>query len=265
LEQGDADAAKANQVLLFKQYRTMERALRRILNIMVQAALEEYERAQERDAARFAEAVDTGDKERAAELLDEHRELHRTYHDMYVNWFAEIASALHETYGTDRFYEIMLETGDEFREDFAAWARLTPEQLLDSSVFLQMCHPETELEVEEDDEKYTIRQHCGTGGRLLREGRFDGEKALARIPVANPASVGKPGMPTYCAHTVVWNSVLSYKNEGRPLWVIDHPNDSSCTIHIYKDPAKIPREYLERIRDARSAPTPSPDRGVAPS
>ncbi|MBX6382574.1 MAG: hypothetical protein IRZ07_06305 [Microbispora sp.] len=261
LDAGDAEAAKRNQELLFKQYRMMERALRRIVAILMDAAVSEYDEAQARDRAAFQRAVDAADADAARRLLDEHRALHRRFHNMYVDWVAELLSEIHEAYGTDRFYELMRETGAEFREDFRRWAEYSPEQLLDSSVFMQLTHPDGSLEVEEDEEKYTIRQHCGTGGRLMAEGRFDGEGALARIPVANPASLGEAGLPTYCAHCTVWNTVLTTEQEGHPLWVIEHPHHTSCAIHIYKDPSRIPEEYLARIRGRGRHPskTPTPE------
>ena len=252
LERGDTEAAKDAQKKLFTQYRTMHRALRRILAVTIEASVREFEAEQATDAGRFAAAVDAGDTAGARAILEEQRDTHRVFHDTYVDWFAEILSKLQGEYGPDRLYEVLRATGGEFADDFKKWARLSPEELLDSSVFLQLCHPDGELDVTEDDEKYTITQSlCGTGGRLLQEGRFDGPDALARIPIANPASLGLPGLPTYCAHCTVWNSVLGYENEGRPLWVIDHPLTSSCAIHIYKDPARVPEEYLRRIHDDR--------------
>lgn len=268
LDRGDGDAAKAAQKKLFTQYRTMHRALRRILAVTVEASIAEFESRQAADAVRFAAAVDAGDAEGARRVLEEQRDVHRVFHDTYVDWFAELASKLQDAYGPERFYEILRETGAEFTGDFAKWVELTPEELLDSSVFLQLCHPDGELTVTEDDEKYTIHQHeCGTGGRLMAEGRFDGPHGWARIPVANPGSLGKPGLPTYCAHCTVWNSVLSYETAGRPLWVIDHPLDHSCAIHIYKDPSRIPEEYLRAIRDERHTQGSSPQGGaeIAPS
>lgn len=249
LDAGRDDEARAALALLLTQYRTMHRALRRILSVTVEETVAQYERAQADDAERFAAALDAGDRRRAREVLEEHRDVHRAFHDVYVDTFAALLSAVQERYGSERLYEALRTTGEEFRGDFAKWARLGPEELLDSSVFLQLAHPDGELEVEEDEDKYTIRQGCGTGGRLMAEGRFDGPDGLARIPVANPASVGTPGLPTYCAHCTVWNSVLTYEHEGRPLWVIDHPLGRSCAIHIYKDPSRIPADYLARLRD----------------
>ena len=266
LDRGDVEAAKGSQRKLFTQYRTMHRALKRILAVTIAASITEFETRQASDTEAFVAAVDAGDLVLARRVLEEQRDVHRVFHDAYVDWFAELLSKLQVEYGTERLYQVLRDTGGEFAGDFAKWATLTPEELLDSSVFLQLCHPDGELEVTEDDEKYTIVQGlCGTGGRLLAEGRFDGPDALARIPIANPASLGLPGLPTYCAHCTVWNSVLSYENEGRPLWVIDHPLGSSCSIHIYKDPSRIPEEFLARIRDERHKSDSAPEGGTAPA
>jgi hypothetical protein len=260
LDAGDADGAVEAQRLLFKQYRMMERSLRRILAILIDAALERYDEAQAADSERFAADAHGGEADAARELLDTHRELHRRFHNMYVDWTAELLSALHETYGSERFEAILRETGEEFAEAFSQWARMSPEELLDASVFMQLSHPDGELTVTEDDERYTIHQGCGTGGRLIAEGRFDGEDGLARIPVADPASLGAPGLPTYCAHCTVWNTVMTAERHGAPLWVIDHPHDGSCSVHVYKDRSRTPSEYLQRLRrraDETSRQTPS--------
>lgn len=247
IERGRHDEAIESQRLLFKQYRMMERSLKRILSILIDAGLEQYDLAQRRDAKVFADALGRGDADRARRLLDEHRELHRRFHNMYVDWTADLLSALHETYGAKRFEEILRDTGKEFSGAFVEWEKMSPEQLLDSSVFMQLSHPDGELTVTEDDERYTIHQGCGTGGRLIAEGRFDGPDALARMPEATPGSLGQPGLPTYCAHCTVWNTVMTAERYGAPLWVIDHPHDSSCAVHVYKDRANTPREYLRRV------------------
>lgn len=248
LRAGDAEAALSSQRLAFKQYRMMHTGLERIMRLMLETSVAEYRSSQEGDGKRFEEAVRAGEFDRAEELLEEHRDLHRRFHDMYVDWFAELCSAWHERYGTERFYELMRSAGEDFAGDFAAWAKLSPEELLDSSIFMQLSHPDGWAEIEEDEEKFTIHQGCGTGGRLMAEGRFDGEGALQRIPTDHPASLGEAGLPTYCAHCAIWNTVMTSEREDGPLWVIDHPHDSSCTITIYKDRSKVPAEYLERLR-----------------
>lgn len=217
------------------------------LAALLAAALAGFERAQQRAAAAFGAAVEEGRRFRARVVFEQHRQTHRHLHDVVVDAIAEVLSACHSLFGEERFYQLLRATGEDFSGEFHRWALLSPEELLDASVFMQLCHPDTELEVDEDDDRYVIRQHCGSGGRLLAEGRFDGPNALARVGVAGPASVGNPGIPTYCAHCTVWNTVLTNEREGRPLWVIDHPHDSSCTISIYKRPEGIPAEYLRAI------------------
>lgn len=219
------------------------------LAALLTAALAGFDEAQERDAAAFQRAVAGGHRFRARAVLEQRRQNHRRLHDIVVDAIAEGLSAVYTLFGEERFYALLRATGEDFSGDFHKWAQLSPEQLVDASVFMQMCHPDTELEVDEDEDRYVIRQHCGSGGRLIAEGRFDGPDALARVGGAGPASLGRPGIPTYCAHCTVWNTVMTNEREGQPVWVIDHPHDSSCTISIYKRRDRIPAAYLRAIAE----------------
>lgn len=105
---------------------------------------------------------------------------------------------------------------------------------------------EGRVEIVEESERWRlVFEPCGTGGVLRREGG----PGTSPLPHAGPETWGRAGqVPAYCAHCAL-NELHSIRLLGRPAWVTEFDPDPArpCGWTVYKDPAKIPASYYERL------------------
>jgi hypothetical protein len=104
--------------------------------------------------------------------------------------------------------------------------------------------------VEEDDEKFTfINDPCGSGGRMMRAGRFDGNGKFARVKKAQPQTFNRENLPVYCAHCAVWNGIMTVKWYGRIHWAVQPPEnpEDPCLMYMYKDRKSVPEKFYKGI------------------
>ncbi|MER3452584.1 MAG: hypothetical protein C4321_02465, partial [Chloroflexota bacterium] len=144
-------------------------------------------------------------------------------------------------------------TGEEFvrprRDTGVDWASL-PAAVRAKVIARAMVANFGTCEVAEDDEKIELRFRCGSGGRLIDEGRYDtegGPYLTLREPA--PRTFMRDALPVYCAHCAVNNEIQPVEWGGIPT-SIEHPSPGPggvCVHHVYKDPAAIPEQAYERI------------------
>ena len=79
-----------------------------------------------------------------------------------------------------------------------------------------------DLDVSEDDEKVVLSIRCGTGGRLVDEGRYDGDDALRHPAGTAPRTFMLDALPVYCAHCSINNEIQPIEWGGAPI-SIEHP------------------------------------------
>ena len=114
--------------------------------------------------------------------------------------------------------------------------------------------------VDADEDRIELSFRCGTGGRLVDEGRYDPVGAGAgrgylRLQGDGPATFGEPGLPVYCAHCSINNEVQPLERDGVPT-TVEFPTrrpGEPCVHHVYRDLDRLPEEVLERLR-----PPPAP-------
>src|SRR5205807_10352119 len=114
-------------------------------------------------------------------------------------------------------------SGDEFGRDRKAgdWDRL-PAAVRARAIARAMVANFGECDVSEDDEKITLSFRCGTGGRLIDEGRYEGEGAFLTLRDAAPRTFGRAELPVYCAHCSVNNEMQAVEWTGYPT-TVEHP------------------------------------------
>jgi hypothetical protein len=115
-----------------------------------------------------------------------------------------------------------------------------------------------EVDVSEDDEKVVLSIRCGTGGRLVDEGRYEGENAYVTLREPAPRTFMLDALPVYCAHCSINNEIQPIEWGGVPI-SIEHPvvePGMRCVHHIYKDVHAVPAEDYERI-GKRPPPAPA--------
>jgi hypothetical protein len=192
-------------------------------------------------------------------MFNEFESMHR----LYRRWVTATLTFIVERYGQDVLEEAM-EAGVQ------AWWTPNLEKLVEGSDSVAqrirwfasgLRGHLVGLAVEEDAEKVVIQMTpCGSGGRLLMEGAYEGDDAFASLPPSPQLTYGLPDCPIYCAHQPLMERI-AIERYGSPLVVIEpsiycttrgDPDripeaERHCAFLIYKDPDKVPDHYFERL------------------
>lgn len=210
-----------------------------------------FARAQEAAAQEFIAALDRGEIDRAAAILD-HKESRQyvALHDRLVVFMARVFEWILELRGEGGLLDFHLATAEAMRAGFGKWDAMSPREFAWTTAFLLKQHM-GEVAVEETANRFTFRQRlCGSGGRLRAGGAYEGAGSLPFVESPGPLTLGLPRLPVYCSHCPAWNGVAPLRWFGRPQWVFENPAqpDGSCTMHIYKDRHGAPAEYVRLLR-----------------
>ena len=196
----------------------------------------------------LTQAIESGDKEKAKNLANQMYQESSQMHDMYVDWVALLMDYIYKNHGENALYQALKEwamqrpTVDVRKLDFrvrveglAAWLRghLVP------------------LKVEEDNEKVCITMEpCGSGQRLVQNGRYGSPCNLTMIQKPHSITWGMTDFPIYCTHEPIIE-IVSIEQLGYPAQVVFHPEkvarDKSCTFCIYKNVEDTPEEFYTRV------------------
>ncbi|MBI3966076.1 MAG: hypothetical protein HY329_10615 [Chloroflexi bacterium] len=246
---GDRQRALELTSGLAKEYVLMHKGLRQVLELLLPWVEQTFRNGQTALATEITQAIEAGDQEQATSLLERRTEQHRDVHDIVLRFWTELMGYVYRQHGDAQLYAMHQHLADQLRPAFDKWEGLPVGEFVRQSAFLLKSHLGN-LTVTEDDEKFTLRQDpCGSGGRLLRAGEYEGPRPLARVEAAQPITFGRPGFQIYCSHCAVWNNLATIDWYGHPQWVHTPPErpDDPCIIHIYKQAASIPAEHYERL------------------
>jgi len=223
------------------------------ITAMVAAMLDQVEVLVKADQAAMANEVRAAltrrDAGEARRLLARKRERHGAIHDCHINAMAELMNSVMALWGEPGLERMLRGVGEAARATMFDTLAALPIEAQVGAWAKSLRNHLGKIEVCEDDEKFTIRQDpCGSGGRLMRAGRFDGEDALARVS-GRGLTLGVEGLPVYCAHCPVWLANQANEWYGAPMWALEPPTDNGhpCLIHLYKDPNKVPLEFRARL------------------
>jgi hypothetical protein len=195
-------------------------------------------------------ALAAGDAERATELIDIAVSRWRSLQDYSINWVTSLLSFIGREMGEEAVERALRQFGEEFVRPRRSgeWDGL-PAETRARTVARAMVANFGTCEVSEDDDKITLSFRCGTGGRLIDEGCYEGDAGYLTLREAGPRTFGRDALPAYCAHCSVNNEMQPVEWGGAPT-TVEHPPErpgEPCVHHIYKDPAAIPAEVYERI------------------
>lgn len=198
---------------------------------------------------RLVETIDKGDSEAAKRLAQRMYNEFLSMHDLYRNWAAATLSFIGRRFG-DQVLEEAMEAGvkswwvpslDKMPSELRARVKMFAAGL---RAHLQPLH------IEEDDEKIVIQMRpCGSGGRLVLEGKYDGPDALLTLKGKQFLTYGRESFPVYCAHEPVMER-QDIAAHGAPFVVIEPAHEigkQHCNFIIYKDRSKVPAKYYERV------------------
>jgi hypothetical protein len=202
-------------------------------------------------AAFVAGRVDDG-----SALLDKAVDQWRSLKDYSINWITSLLTFIGEELGEEAVEQALRKTGDEFvrprRDTGTDWGSL-PASVRAKVIARAMVSNMGSVDVDEDDEKIVLSFRCGTGGRLIDEGRYEGDPSYLTLREKSGRTFMRDELPVYCAHCSVNNEMQPVEWGGAPT-SIEHPPErkgEACVHHIYKDTSAIPDEAYERIGETR--------------
>src|SRR5205807_9181147 len=126
------------------------------------------------------DAIRAGDLDWALDRVDVAVERWRSLQDYSINWITSLLSFIGRELGEEAVERALRQTGDEYvrprRDTGVDWSTL-PASARAKVVARAMVANFADCDVSEDDEKITLSFRCGSGGRLIDEGRYEGDDA----------------------------------------------------------------------------------------
>lgn len=212
----------------------------------------ELRKMERRTVDRLTDAIDAGDSDEAKKIAKRMYNEFLAMHDLYRNWITGTLSDIARRFGDEVLEEMMNEGVRAWWKPIIDGLPQEPDKLpAKIKMFLAGLQGHLQpLEITEDDEKVAVKMlPCGSGGRLVLEGKYEGPNAFHKIAKAQPLTFGRPDYPVYCAHEYSMEKIDIEAN-GAPFVVVEPAHElgrEHCTFYIYKDPAKVPAKYYERL------------------
>ena len=213
---------------------------------------EEIVEMEKRTLDRILEAIENEEPEKAKKLSKKMYNEFLAMHDLYRNWITATLSEVGRKYGDEALEEIMT---DGCRAWWAPLRKKMDEGGKDLRAKLKMfvsgLHGHLQpLEITEDQEKITIKMKpCGSGGRLIQEGLYEGENGFLKMEKPHRLNYHTPNFPVYCAHESAMERI-DIEDTGSPFIVVE-PTEKlgkeHCSVICYKNKKDIPAKYYERL------------------
>jgi hypothetical protein len=206
-------------------------------------------------------AIDAGDRDDAKALIDRAVSQWSGLKDYSINWIASLLTFVADELGEEAVERALRTTGEEFvrprRSTETSWDDVPAAQRA-KVIARAMLANMGEVEVSEDDEKIVMAFRCGSGGKLIDDGRYEGEHAYRTLREKSGRTFMRDELPVYCAHCSVNNEIQPVEWGDAPT-SIEYPSEGPgglCVHHVYKDVAATPDEAFVRI-GKRPPPTAS--------
>ncbi len=189
-------------------------------------------------------AVDGGDLEKAKELTQKLHRLGMACHDADYDTSARAFSFIARQFGDKVLEEAMVEWVAQMvdlltkshRKAGDARARMQ----LFSGQLKSHCRP---IEITEDNEKFIGKMvPCGTGGRMLSEGKYGPPPGFHRVRKAQAMTYWREDFPVYCCHGPVMAIQSLALGYAPPVLEIAAEKicEEPCEFWLFKDPGAIP-------------------------
>jgi hypothetical protein len=212
----------------------------------------EIEEMEKRTLDRLLAAIDAGDQEKAKKIGQRMYNEFLSMHDLYRNWTTAMLSEIGRRFGDEALEQIMTEGVKAWwlpnLEKLPKGPETLPQRV---KMFVAGLHGHLQpMNIEEDEEKVVIQMRpCGSGGRLVLEGKYEGPDAFLTVEKPQRMTYNRANFPVYCAHEPPMELVDIEKN-GAPFVVVEPAailGREHCSFIIYKDPSKVPAKYYERL------------------
>jgi hypothetical protein len=193
-----------------------------------------------------------GRDEDGSVLLDRAVDQWRSLQEYSINWITSLLSFVGEELGEEAVERALRKTGDEFvrpRRDVGTDWNALPAAARAKIIARAMVANFGAVDVDEDEQKIVLSFRCGSGGRLIDDGRYEGEHGYVTLRERSGRTFMRDELPVYCAHCSVNNEIQPVEWGGTPT-SIEYPPEHAgerCVHHIYKDVSAIPDEAYTRI------------------
>lgn len=200
------------------------------------------------------EALDRGDIDEARKWCLRESATHCQIHDLMTQTITSLENIIYEKLGEETCMESIKEsTGFGASPDLIAKRKDVREWVLWCVDMWRQHAPNPGIVVTEDDEKIEISLKCGSGGRLVDLGMYEGPDGFHKFETPTADTWGEADMPLYCAHCHYVHEIIPIREggQGSQFWMHASPfprkPGDRCVHHIYKDPGDIPAGYYERL------------------
>lgn len=188
-------------------------------------------------AAQVCERIEAGDLNAVPALMESKTSAsYRPMHDLLVDQMAQVFGRVVHLGGTRGLGDFLMCVAESRRPGVDDWERGGSRGVAEAFTGLLTQHL-SDYAVTETDEAYVIEQQlCGSGGRLIRDGAYEGASALPIISGPSELTGDQGALPVYCTHCPVWNTLAPERWYGHPHVLLDDPAraDGSCRLLIPK-------------------------------
>ena len=201
---------------------------------------------------RLVEAVDAGDSNATKKIAQRMYNEFLSMHDGYRNWITALLSEVGRRMGDEALEEIMIETVRAWWvPSLEALSKAGDDRAAKIKMFAAGLRGHLQpMDVEEDEEKVVLKMKpCGSGGRLVLEGKYEGPGGFLKVATPQRMTYGRSDFPVYCAHEAAMEEI-DIERSGAPFVVVEPASrlgEEECSFIVYKDPSKIPEKYYQRL------------------
>lgn len=196
-------------------------------------------------------AMEAGDMDKAKATLQQFAQEAKFVHDGFAETIASLLTWIAGKNGEDGVEEAYRHLAEDFWKPLLMSMKdAGAEAFMNVFVGAARAHA-SDFYVEEDDDKYVIvSNYCGTGGKMIKEGKIDTDKRhpfnFGTTKQPRSWSFGRAGVPYYCAHCSLWMGIqpkewgihLFEHQFGRQFDEAGNPVAEPCKTIIYKKPPK---------------------------
>ena len=200
---------------------------------------------------RIERAIDSGDYEKAKELIRNLYQAAMGAHDHSCDTIALFLSFIARRLGD----EAVKEATEEWVADVTRASAEMYEQIGDAktraSLFAEGVKGHFRpIEISEDDDKFIFKMKpCGSGGRMVLEGKYGPPPKFHKIRKAQPMTCWREDFPVYCIHAHIMAAIAV--SSGLTPFALEIPaekiGEEPCEIWLFKDPKSIPAEAYKKV------------------
>ena len=188
--------------------------------------------------------IKDGDKEKALKLVDEIDRQKHAFDESYREWIDLMLTYIGDNVGEDAVYEIHRKNGENTLLPMLGWIfdpTSIEEKIRRRAATWTHFHMTTLDAIEEDDEKFTFKIQCDSGGSIRQWPKYGKTKE------GHPWSYGEKEFSYYCAHCPIVLEMMAIEKYGYPAWVSDPQPGGKCFQYLYKNPEAVPEKYYKRL------------------